>query len=154
MNPKHALREAATNHDNREIPIPIECDRDTATPPSVLVVDNEPMIRRVLVNWLKGWGFPVSEAGNASDAVKSMLVAPSDIVLCDIKMPGHDGLWLMDKIRQEWPRSVVVMTTAVTDTEAVVQSRRLGAIDYVVKPFGRELLLQALARATTKLQLR
>jgi DNA-binding NtrC family response regulator len=95
-------------------------------------------------------GVPSERGQQAREALEAMLVAPADIVLCDIKMPGHDGLWLVEKIRQRWPRSVTIMTTAVMDVDAVVQSQRSGAVDYVTKPFGRKLLLQALARATTK----
>lgn len=119
---------------------------------SVLVVDDEPMIRRFLVNWIKGWGFPVSAAGSAAAALEAMLGAPADIVLCDIRMPGHDGLWLAETIRRRWPHSVTIITTGVMDVDVVMRCQRLGAVDYVTKPFGRELLLQALARATTTLE--
>jgi DNA-binding NtrC family response regulator len=120
--------------------------------PSVLVVDDEPAIRRFLVNWINGWGYQVSAVAGATEALESMLRAPADVVLCDIRMPGHDGMWLANTIRKRWPRSVSIITTGVMDVDVVMECQRLGAVDYVTKPFGRELLLQALARATTMLQ--
>ena len=117
----------------------------------VLVVDDELPVRQFLRRWLEGWGYAVKEAGSAPEAFEVMLAEPSSIILCDIKMPGHDGLWLAERVRAQWPQTAVIMATALDDTPTVLKSRQLGAVDYVRKPFGRELLLQALRRATAKL---
>ncbi len=115
----------------------------------VLVVDDEPSIRRLLTRWLESWGYGVRQAGTAIEALELMMADPASIVLCDIKMPGHDGLWLVERIRGRWPSTAIIMATCVDDMQIVMESQRKGAVDYVAKPFGRELLLQALQRAET-----
>ena len=117
----------------------------------VLVVDDEPPVREFLTRWLESWGYAVKEAGSAPEALAVMLTEPASILLCDIKMPGHDGLWLAERVRAQWPQTAIIMATALDDTPTVLKSRELGAVDYVRKPFGRELLLQALGRATATL---
>ena len=114
-------------------------------------VDDEPPVREFLRRWLEGWGYAVTEAGSAPEALAVMLAEPASIILCDIKMPGHDGLWLAERVRAEWPQTAIIMAIALDDTPTVLKSRDLGAVDYVRKPFGRELLLQALRRATATL---
>jgi DNA-binding response OmpR family regulator len=75
-----------------------------------------------------------------------MVTRPASIVLCDIKMPGQDGLWLAARLRAHWPRTQIVMVTAADDLETVRQSRELGAVDFITKPISSELLLQVIRR--------
>jgi DNA-binding NtrC family response regulator len=113
----------------------------------VLVVDDEPSAREFLRRWLEMWGYVVQDAGSAAQAVETMFTAPASIILCDIRMPGRDGLWLAQRVREQWPQTAIIMATAIDDIETVLKSQKLGVIDYVTKPFGRELLRQALNRA-------
>ena len=117
--------------------------------PVVLIVDDEPSVRELLRRWLDRWGCKVTQAGNATDALESMLAEPASIILLDIRMPGRDGLWLMKRVRAKWPRTAIIMATGVCDLDVVLKSKRFGAVDYVAKPCRRELLRQALDRATT-----
>lgn len=80
-----------------------------------------------------------------------MLAAPADILLTDIKMADLDGLWLAERVRAKWPQTPIIMTTGVMDVETVARAQRLGAVDYVTKPFGKELMRQALERAEQRL---
>jgi DNA-binding NtrC family response regulator len=114
---------------------------------NVLVVDDEPDEREFLRHWLKDWGYTVRLAGSATEALGAMLIEPAAIILCDIKMPEHDGLWLVEQVRAKWPRTAIVMATGVDDLQTVMRARRAGAIDYLTKPFQWELLRQALSRA-------
>lgn len=118
----------------------------------VLVVDDEEAIRRLLSRWLSGWGYVAKEAGNADDALETMAVEPADIILCDVMMPVHDGIWLAEQVRDRWPQTAVIMASSAQDMETVVRMRKHGAVDYVTKPFGREMLRQALQRASQKIQ--
>jgi CheY-like chemotaxis protein len=111
------------------------------------VVDDEPPVRHLLTRWLEGWGYSVKEAGSATEALELMILDPASIVLCDIRMPVHDGLWLLERLRGQWPATAVIMATGLDDLQTVTRAHHLGAVDYVVKPFGREMLLQALQRA-------
>lgn len=113
----------------------------------VLVVDDEPSVREFLTRWLQGWGYAVQQASNGTDALEVMLAEPASIMLCDIKMPGHDGLWLIERVREHWPKTAIIMATCVDQMPTVLKARQMGAVDYVLKPFGREPLRQALNRA-------
>ncbi len=120
-------------------------------PTSVLVVDDEPADREFLRLWLKGWGYTVTVASDAAEALGAMLIEPSAIVLCDIRMPGHDGLWFVERVRSKWPRTAIIMTTAVDDPQTVLKAQRAGVVDYVTKPIEFELLRRALNRANDAL---
>jgi putative two-component system response regulator len=68
------------------------------------------------------------------------------VALCDIRMPGHDGLWLAERIRQQYPETAVIMATGVHDVGSAVSTLRQGVIDYLTKPFGRDRLREAVTR--------
>lgn len=116
----------------------------------VLVVDDEESIRRLLTRWLTGWGYVAKEASNASDAIEHMTAEPASIILCDVMMPVHDGIWLAEQVRTRWPQTAVIMASSAQDMETVMRMRKQGAVDYVTKPFGREMLRQALLRASER----
>lgn len=118
----------------------------------ILVVDDEPAVRRLLTRWLEGWGCQVKQAGTATEALALMETEAASIMLCDVKMPDRDGLWLVEQVRPRWPKTAVVMATGVDDFQTVTRSRRDGAVDYLTKPFGRELVRQALRRASAALE--
>ena len=118
----------------------------------VLIVDDEEPIRRLLDRWLTAWGYDTRTAVGAVDALEQMAAAPPEIVLCDVMMPEHDGLWLTDRIRERWPEVAVIMASGAQDMETVTSTRKKGAVGFVPKPFDRELLRQALLRAERVLQ--
>ena len=117
----------------------------------MLVVDDERAHRELLRRWLEAWGYPVTVAPDARAALEAMLASPADILMADIKMPQQDGMWLAERVREKWPRTQIIMATGVMDVATVKKAQQLGAVDYVTKPFGRELLRQALDRAEQKL---
>jgi DNA-binding NtrC family response regulator len=117
----------------------------------VLVVDDEESIRKLLTRWLSGWGFQSKEAANADEALEQMSAEPASIILCDVMMPVHDGIWLAEQVRGRWPETAVIMASSAQDMETVMRMRKQGAVDYVTKPFGREMLHQALQRASARL---
>jgi DNA-binding NtrC family response regulator len=118
----------------------------------VLVVDDEPAIRQLLRRWTEGWGYAVKVAGTPTEALEIMMAEPASIILVDINLPGHDGFWLVERIREKWPQTAIIMATGAGDFDTVKKSKRAGAIDYMLKPFGRELLRQALNRAEASLK--
>jgi putative nucleotidyltransferase with HDIG domain len=113
---------------------------------SVLVVDDENGVRDLMSRWLQAGGFEVSAASCADEAVDLLDRQPPAVALCDIRMPGHDGLWLADRIRHDHPETAVIMATGVQDVGAAIESLRQGVVDYLTKPFGRERLREAVAR--------
>ena len=116
----------------------------------VLVVDDEKSICELLRRQLEGWGYSVKTALSAAEALEAMLEETASIAIIDVKMPGRDGLWLADRFRTRWPKTAVVIATASDDISSIETSRRMGAVDYVLKPFDREMLRQAMVRASSR----
>jgi CheY-like chemotaxis protein/DNA-directed RNA polymerase subunit RPC12/RpoP len=115
----------------------------------VLIVDDEALVRDFVARCLEDRGYAVKKAENAAEALELMVNKPASVVLCDIKMPGQDGLWLADRLRAHWPNTPVVMATGIDDVETVRLSREVGAVDYITKPIARDQLLQVVRRAAT-----
>lgn len=117
----------------------------------ILIVDDEATIRDILSRRLTQWGHEVVTAEGAEAALAAMQKSPAEIVFSDVIMPLFDGVWLAKEIRQRWPATVIVAVSGAQEMETVVKMRQHGAIDYVTKPIGREMLHQALERALAKL---
>ena len=115
--------------------------------PRVLVVDDEDLVRRLILRWLKQWGNDAVEARDAMDALSAMAEAPAEIAIVDLIMPGHDGLWLLQEIHERWPTTAAIVVSGVRDEHMILGARKLGAVAFVPKPLERELLRQALQRA-------
>jgi putative two-component system response regulator len=113
---------------------------------SVLVVDDENGVRSLMSRWLEAGGYAVASAADADEALGVMESFPTAVALCDIRMPGHDGLWLADRIRQQYPETAVIIATGVHDASAELASARHGVVDYLTKPFGRDRLRDAVTR--------
>ncbi len=113
---------------------------------SVLIVDDEHGVRDLMTRWLQAGGLSVTSASNADEALGRVEASPPAVALCDIRMPGHDGLWLAERIRSRCPETAVIMATGVQDLGPAVESLRQGVVDYLTKPFGRERLQEAVAR--------
>jgi DNA-binding response OmpR family regulator len=105
----------------------------------VLVVDDEPMVREVVVSYLERDGFRVSEASDGVSALRSVLEDPPDLVVLDIMLPVADGLEVLGEIRKRKDIPVILLTARTEEVDRVL-GLELGADDYVVKPFSpREL---------------
>jgi DNA-binding NtrC family response regulator len=113
----------------------------------ILVVDDEAPIRDILSRRLTQWGHEVVTVHGAEAAIEEMSKSPVQIVFSDVIMPVYDGVWLAKEIRERWPGIVIVAVSGAQEMETVVKMRQYGAIDYVTKPIGREMLHQALERA-------
>lgn len=113
---------------------------------SVLIVDDEDGVRVVMRRWLESKGYAVTEASNADQAVDTLACGQPTVAVCDLRMPGHDGLWLTDLVRKQFPETAVIIATGVNDVEAAVEGLRQGVVDYLTKPFDRERLFDAVAR--------
>lgn len=117
----------------------------------ILVVDDEAPIRDILSRRLTQWGHEVVTAHSAEAALEEMTRSPAQIVFSDVIMPIFDGVWLAKELRERWPDTVIVAVSGAQEMSTVVKMRQYGAIDYVTKPIGREMLHQALERALAKL---
>jgi len=113
---------------------------------SVLIVDDEAGVRHLMRRWLVSRGYVVTVASGAIQALERLAETPSAVALCDLRMPGHDGLWLADRLRREHPDTAVIIATGLSDVGAAVESLRQGVIDYLTKPFERGRLFEAVSR--------
>jgi cyclic di-GMP phosphodiesterase len=118
-----------------------------ATVPSVLIVDDETGVRELMARWLATVGYQVQTAGTADEALSRVHDHAPAVALCDIRMPGRDGVWLAHQIRHDAPDTAVIMATGVQDAGPAVTSLRRGVIDYLTKPFGRERLRESVSKA-------
>jgi CheY-like chemotaxis protein len=118
--------------------------------PLILVVDDEPLVRQFLTRCLETSGYAVRQAGSAVEALDMMVSTPASMVLCDVNMPGHDGLWLVARLHARWPDIPIVMSTGSDDVVTIRRSRELGAVDFLTKPIVSEQLLEAVRRAMTR----
>ncbi len=112
----------------------------------VLVVDDEAVVRAFLTRCLERGGYAVKQADGAAEALQLMMSEPAAVVLCDIRMPGQDGLWLAERVHTNWPQIPIVMATALDDLQTMRKSRDLGAVDYITKPITPEQLLEVVRR--------
>ena len=116
-------------------------------PNEVLVVDDEQAVCKELRKFLEGKGYSVVEAYNGDEALAAYTQESPDVVLLDIRMPGKDGLEVLEGIRQQDADAAVIMTTAAHDMDTVVRAMELGAYDYLVKPINRDQLVVSVGRA-------
>jgi putative two-component system response regulator len=114
---------------------------------SILVVDDEAIIRKTLCRKLMKEGYLCQEAGNAEEAKARLEEKVTDLAILDIKMPGKPGSELLPEIRKSHPETVVIMATAMTDTSIVVQCMKEGAHDYIIKPFDLDKVMISINRA-------
>ena len=106
----------------------------------ILVVDDEEIVRESLLDWLREDGYQVEAAEDGFKALEKFEERPWDIALVDLKMPKMDGLELMKKVKETHPATQVVIITAFATVNTAVQAMKIGAYDYLVKPFNPEEL--------------
>ena len=121
-------------------------------PIRVLVIDDEPAIRRALRPPLTELGFEMTEASRGEMALDILRTEPFDAVLLDVNMPGIGGIETLRRIRALAPRLPVIMLTVRDREEEKVNALELGADDYVTKPFGVRELVARIRAAVRRVQ--
>ncbi|UFS69709.1 sigma-54 dependent transcriptional regulator [Geomonas sp. RF6] len=116
----------------------------------ILVVDDELSMREFLAILLEGEGYTVDQASGAEEALLSMEDKSYDLVISDVSMPGLDGIALLERIKSRSPETAVLMITAFTTAEQAVEAMKLGAYDYIAKPFRVEEVKVLVANALEK----
>ncbi len=114
--------------------------------PAILVVDDEPQIRRVLRTTLAADGYTIIEAHDGAEALEKLSGERPDLVLLDMNMPGMDGLEVCREIRAASDVPILMLTVRNTERDKV-RALDAGADDYVVKPFGIQELLARIRAA-------
>ncbi len=106
-----------------------------ASNPRILVVDDEQIVCESCQRILEEEGLDVETASGGMEAFAKMKEHPFDIVITDLKMPGIDGMEVLRTIRRDYPDTIVIMITGFSTVETAVEAMKLGAFDYIPKPF-------------------
>jgi len=124
-------------------------------PLEALVVDDEPEIRELLVEFLRGKGVPVASASDGRAAVTALQREPArySFVITDLALPGVDGLGVLRAARDANPSCQVVIVTGYASLDSAIQAVRLGAYDYITKPFSLGQIDVILQRLRDRLSL-
>lgn len=113
----------------------------------IIVVDDDAIFREELTDLLKDEGHHVRAAPSVAKASEALDQDEADVVLTDLKMPRQNGLQLLREVRARWPRTLVIVITGFATVETALESMKLGAFDYVRKPFRIDELRATLAMA-------
>jgi DNA-binding NtrC family response regulator len=114
---------------------------------SLLIVDDEKIVRDSLCKWFKEDGFVVGTAENAAEALKQLQTQNWEIILLDIKMPGMDGMELQQRIKEIDSTATIIFITAHASVDTAVKALKAGAFDYIAKPIDPDYLSHLIQNA-------
>jgi DNA-binding NtrC family response regulator len=117
----------------------------------ILVVDDEVIMRNLLLKILEQEGYLVTLAGSYTEAMTRLNAERYDIVLSDVKMPETNGFELLKVVKGQWPQTAVIMMTGYGDAYTVKEALMLGADEYVTKPFKSHEISLIIERAYWRL---
>ncbi|TVY07444.1 response regulator transcription factor [Paenibacillus cremeus] len=116
---------------------------------TILVIEDEPTLARLLTYNLAQEGYETKVADHGSDGLQIAMQQPFDLIILDIMLPGMNGFEILSKLRQKGNKTPVIILTARNAEEEVVQGLKYGADDYITKPFG---VAELLARVSAVLR--
>jgi len=119
----------------------------------ILLVDDEAAIRKLLRSKLTSKGYVCEEANCADQALQKQRKNPADLIILDIMMPGKSGIELLSELKTEFPDTAVIMATAVAETSVAIDCLKMGADDYIAKPFNLDDVVRNVARTMEKRKL-
>ncbi len=116
----------------------------------ILVIDDEAIVRVSCERTLVPEGYEVTVVSSGHEGITAMEQEPFNLVLLDLKMPDMDGIEVLNKIKTSWPETKVVMVTGYSTVDTAVQALRLGAYNFIEKPFTPDTLLTAVKEVFEK----
>ncbi len=120
----------------------------------ILIVDDDDSLRESLQMVLSAEGYETACAADAEAALRQLEIATPELVLCDLRMPGMDGLELLPQLVRRLPEATVILMSAYGTAELAIEAMKRGAYDYLAKPFAPSDLLLALRKARERERLR
>ncbi len=121
---------------------------------TILLVDDEPLMRLSMVDALEAVGYDVHAASSGTEGIEVMRQKSFDLVITDLRLPGADGLAVLKATKEKSPHTEVVVITAHGSVETAVGAMKLGAFDYITKPFQMDELLLIVERVGRVVALR
>ena len=117
---------------------------------TILVVDDEKTVQNLLQRILNKAGYAVVTAADGQEALYKVSLGEAKVVLLDIKMPGMSGMEVLAKLTADSPDICVIMVTAVADMQTAIETLKMGAYDYITKPFDENDVVQKMKQAIQK----
>ena len=111
------------------------------------IIDDEPIIHEVLGELLTSEGYEVESSSNGEQALQKNKKNSFDLILLDLLMPGMDGITVLKKLKRTDPSSIITIITAYASVESAIEAMKIGAFDYIQKPFKHDELLLTVERA-------
>ncbi len=133
---------------------PLSPREASSRPVRILVVDDQRNMRTTLAMMLRGAGYEVDEAEDGVRGVEAGAAEAYDLVITDLRMGEPDGMAVLKAVREAQPKSEVIVMTAYGTIESAVEAMRLGAFDYLQKPFNEQELLMKVFKALESRKLR
>jgi len=121
--------------------------------PRILIIDDEPLMRISIADALKAEGYQVKVAATGSEGVDCIKKEQFNIIISDLRLPGLDGLQVLQTCKEVSPRTGVIVITAHGSVETAVEAMKMGAYDYITKPFSMDELLLIVKRLVKMLEL-
>ena len=124
------------------------------TPVNILIVEDEKLIRWSLRERLEKEGYEVREAASGKEGLDALSAGECDLVLLDYRLPDQDGIEVLKAISRDFPDTLVIMMTAYSTVDSAVEAMKLGAYDYLNKPFNMDELVLTIEKALETTSLR
>ena len=121
---------------------------------SILIIDDEPLMRVSMVDALMAVGYDVQEASTGTEGLERVQASEFHVVITDLRMPGADGLQIVSVCKERWPNTEVIVITAHGSVDTAVHAMKGGAYDYITKPFSMDELLLSVERVCGMVALR
>jgi DNA-binding NtrC family response regulator len=120
----------------------------------ILVVDDDPIVVKSCKRILQAEGFEVFTCPSADDALDKMKQCDFDLILMDVKMPKHDGIFLMKEMKKNWPDIPIVVMSGYPTSETIADVTQLGAIQFIPKPFRPDEFMKIMRRVIQKMPIK
>lgn len=119
----------------------------------ILITDDDVDLRELLFEAVSNWGYMADVAKNGDEALRKLKTNKYDLVVCDLMMPGMDGLSLLKKVKEHNKDMLVIIITGYATIETAVKAIEAGAYDYIAKPFRLDEFMIVIKNACEKLRL-
>ncbi len=120
---------------------------------SVLIVDDDREMRKLIEEFLQEEGYDAESVSSGDLALNSLQLKRYDLLITDLRMEGLSGLELLKKVKSAYPQQTIIMITAFGTVESAIEAMKLGALDYIIKPFKRGQLIVVVEKAFEQIRL-
>lgn len=120
----------------------------------MLVIDDDPIVTELLCSNLDEQGYSYAKATTGEEALAKLATGNVGVALLDLRLPGISGMDVLRKTTEISPSTVVIIVSAVEDAQTAIEAMKLGAVDYIIKPFSLDRVNQSIERALQRTQLR